>query len=56
MDSEETFDQLELVLATLRKARKQLRKLDGMEQYIEQLASIAQAIELEVADLLTLEE
>ena len=56
MDSAETFEQLEKALATLRLARKQLGKLPGMEHYIKQVADLAQDIELEVAELLTLEE
>ena len=56
MDSAQIYTQLEQVLATLRKARKQLGKLDGMEHYVEQLADLAQDLELEVAEMLTLED
>ena len=56
MNSAETFEQLEQALASLRKARKQLGRLPGMEHYIKQLADLAQDIELEVAELLTVEE
>ena len=56
MDSAEVFEQLQKVIATLQKARKQLSKLDGMQYYIEQLDEIGCSIEQEVEELLSVEE
>lgn len=56
MDSYETFEQLQLVLRTLQRARKQLGKIEGMQRYVDDLEDLAGNIELEVAELLSLEE